>query len=211
MKGSNMPDKLVSDTQNRIKKMLAQSGLNVKDIANETHIPYSTVRDTLNVTGRLNIPWLNWFADHFGATADHILSRDRPDQKIGENFKLAREHAGFSLKDAHKLLGTSEYALDAIENGEMEAPVHVLRKAVEEYQVPADFILGMAEQNRDTEIITALFRDIKFLLICQDIHSRQELRRLFAMLRGLSENELGRLAKVIEQLVNEWIAAPPDK
>jgi transcriptional regulator with XRE-family HTH domain len=211
MKGSNMTDKLVTGAQNRIKRMLAQSGLSVKDIANQTHIPYSTVRDSLNITGRLNIPWLNWFADRFGITTDHLLSRDHPDQKIGENFKLAREHAGLSLKDAHGPLGTSEYALDTVENGEMEAPVHVLRKAVAEYQVPADFILGVTEQSRETEIITALFRDIKFLLICQDIHSRQELRRLFTMLRGLSENELGRLAKVIEPLVNEWIAVPPDK
>jgi transcriptional regulator with XRE-family HTH domain len=206
-----MNEQLVTDAQNKIKRMLIQSGINVKDIATDTDIPYSTVRDSLNITGRLNLPWLHWYADHFGVTADYLLSRDHPDQNIGDNFKAAREHAGLSLKDAHGPLGTSEYALDAIEKGEMEATVRVLWHAVEEYHVPSDFVLGVTGQSKDTEIITALFADIKFLLICQDIHGRQELRRLFTMLRGLSDKELGRLIKVIEHLINDWIAAPPDK
>jgi transcriptional regulator with XRE-family HTH domain len=206
-----MSTALVTRAQNKIKKMLAQGGLNVKDIANETHIPYSTIRDALNVTGRLSIPWLSWYADHFGATTDYLLSRDNPDNNIAENFKLAREHAGVTLKDAHGRLDTTEYALNDIENGDMEAPFHFLQKAVMEYQVPSDFILGVTEQSSDTEIITTLFRDIRFLLICQDIHRRQELRRLFSMLRGLSDNELGRLTKVIEHLVNEWISVSPEK
>jgi transcriptional regulator with XRE-family HTH domain len=159
----------------------------------------------------LSIPWLDWYADHFGATTDHLLTRDNPDKKIGENFKLAREHAGLTLKDAHGRLDTTEYTLNAIEKGDMEAPFHVLQKAVKEYQVPSDFILGVTEQSSDTEIITTLFRDIRFLLICQDIHRRQELRRLFSMLRGLSDNELGRLTKVIEHLVTEWISVSPEK
>ncbi len=206
-----MPDKLVAGIQNKIKKMLTQSGTNVKDIANITQIPYSTVRDSLNINGRLNIPWLNWYANHFGATTDYLLMRDNPDKKIGANFQAAREHTGLSLKDAHRHLGTTEYALDAIEKGEMEAPLCVLRKAAESYQVPSDFLLDADEQNADTEIITTLFRDIKFLLICQDIHRRQELRKIFSMLRGLSDSELGRLTKVIEHLVNEWIVIPPNQ
>ena len=206
-----MPDKLVAEVQNKIKMMLTQSSINVKDIANITQIPYSTVRDTLNITGRLNIPWLKWYADHFGTTADYLLMRDNPDKKIGVNFQAAREHAGLSLKDAQEQLETTEYALDVIEKGEMDAPLRLLRKAAESYQVPSDFLLGADEQSTDTEIITTLFRDIKFLLICQDIHRRQELRKLFSMLLGLSDSELGRLTKVIEHLVNEWIAVPPDK
>lgn len=206
-----MSDKLVTDTQNKIKNIISQSGLSVKDIAAETQIPYSTVRDSLNITGRLNIPWLNWYAEHFGITTDFLLSRDKPCKNIGGNFKLAREHADMSLKDACRRLVASEFALDAIEKGEMEPPVHVLQKAVEEYQVPSEFILGITEQSKDADIITDLFRDIKFLLICQDIHRRPELRELFSLLRGLSENELKRLVKLIEYLVNEWIAVPPGK
>lgn len=211
MKGLPMPIKLVTDVQNKIKKMLARNGINVKVIAEMTHLPYSTVRDSLNIAGRLNISWLNWYADYFGTTTDYLLARDKPDKIIGENFQFAREHAGLSLKAAQEDFGTTVYALNAIETGEMDAPLLFLRKAVDSYHVPSDFILGVAEQSMDTEIITALFRDIKFLLICQDIHRNNQLRRLFTILRGLSDNELIRLTKVIEHLVNEWILAPLEK
>ncbi len=202
-----MPD-IVDEAQNRIKMILDHGGINIKDIANETQIPYSTVREMLSRPGRLNIPWLIWYASFFGTTTDYLLSRDKPNKEIGSSLRLAREHAGISLKEAHELLGTSEYALEAIEKGEMEAPLSVLQKAVEEYRLPYEFIMGSADQAQDVTIITTLFRDIKFLLICQDIHKRPELQKTFSLLRGLPDKELGRLSKVIEYLVSEWIEAP---
>lgn len=202
---------IVNEAQNKIKKILEYGGINVKDIAQETQMPYSTVREMLSKPGRLNIPWLTWYASFFGTTTDYLLSRDRPDQEIGNRLKQAREHAGLSLKEAHERLGISEYALDAIESGAMEAPLSVLRKAAEGYKIPYEFIMGSTGQAQEAEIITTLFQDIKFLLICQDIHQRPELRKTFALLRGLPDKELSRLSRVIEHLVREWIEDPPGR
>jgi predicted transcriptional regulator len=75
MKGTNSIPSVVSDAQNKIKRILKHIGIKIKDVANETNTPYSTANEILNAPGRLNIPWLVWYADRFGTTTDYLLSR----------------------------------------------------------------------------------------------------------------------------------------
>ena len=121
-----MDTSIVDGAQKRIIGILKNAGISIKDVANETQTPYSTVLEMLTKPGRLSVSWLAWYADFFGITTDYILSRDNPNKEIGNSLKTAREHAGLSLKDAHKLLGTSECALETIEEGEMDAPLSVV-------------------------------------------------------------------------------------
>jgi transcriptional regulator with XRE-family HTH domain len=103
--------------------------------------------------------------------------------------------------DASALLGISEYALEAIEGGEMEVPLSVLRKAVEAYQVIYEYILGI-EQGSDVALAT-LFQEIDLILLCQEIYKRPELLKIYSLIRGLGEKDVGRLLRVIDCLVNE--------
>jgi transcriptional regulator with XRE-family HTH domain len=190
---------LVDKAQAKIKEILEREDLSVKKISSEKQLPYTTVRDVLHTPGRLNVPWLDWYAGFFGTTTDYLLSRDNPNKETGENFRLARENADLSLKESCGLLGISEYALRAIEAGEMEAPLSIFKKAIGVY------ILGTEQdgQGNDAEIFTSIFRDIKFLLTCQDIHKRPQMKKLFSMLRVLSDDELSRLSRVVEPLLHE--------
>jgi transcriptional regulator with XRE-family HTH domain len=196
---------LVDKAQAKIKEILEREDLSVKKISSEKQLPYTTVRDVLHTPGRLNVPWLDWYAGFFGTTTDYLLSRDNPNKETGENFRLARENADLSLKESCGLLGISEYALRAIEAGEMEAPLSIFKKAIGVYQVPPEYILGTEQdgQGNDAEIFTSIFRDIKFLLTCQDIHKRPQMKKLFSMLRVLSDDELSRLSRVVEPLLHE--------
>jgi transcriptional regulator with XRE-family HTH domain len=198
-----MDTSIVDRAQKRIIGLLKHAGISIKDVADEARTPYSTAREMLTKPGRLSIPWLNWYAGFFGITTDYILSRDNPNKEIGNSLKAAREHDGLSLKDAHKLLGTTECALEAIEVGEMEAPLSVVQKAVGLYGIPSDFIIGSTTQVQDAVIPAALFTDIRFLLICQEIHKKPELIKIFSMLNRLQDKDLVRLSKVIELLVND--------
>jgi hypothetical protein len=73
----------ITDTaQNKIKGILKHTKTTIKDISNQTNTPYTTVYETLNKPGRLNIHWLAWYASFFGVTTDYLLSRDKPDKEI---------------------------------------------------------------------------------------------------------------------------------
>ena len=193
---------LVNDIQAKIREMLDSEGISVKSISAERQVPYTTVRDNLHMPGRLNVLWLDWYASLFGTTTDYLLSRDQPNKEVGEKFRLARENAGLSLAEASSLLDTTEYALKSIEAGEMEPFLSTFQKAVEVYQVPPEYILATG-QGADEESIASVLRDINFLLTCQEIQKRPDLKKLISMLRPLSDDDLVRLSRVIEPILRE--------
>jgi transcriptional regulator with XRE-family HTH domain len=142
---------------------------------------------------------LDWYASFFGVTTDYLLSWDKPDAEVGDRLRLTREQVGFSLAEGAALLGISEYSLDAIEAGEMEMPLSLLRKAVEGYQVDYKFILGLEGQLDD---IAKLYQDIKFILLSQEIYRRKELVGIYSLLRSISEEDVGRISRFTACLVS---------
>jgi transcriptional regulator with XRE-family HTH domain len=194
--------------QKKILGLLKKNGLSIKKVAEMREIPYSSVREALKIPGRLTVDQLAWYAEHFGVTADYLLSEGglHEDMRdIGLNFKMAREGAEVSFTDAQKMLGVSGALLDLIERGEADASVGLLRKAVKNYGVSYDFILGATDSNEDVELLNVLFRDVRFLLTCQDLYRRPILKALFTSLRRLSDDELQKLVQVVDGIINLFL------
>lgn len=196
--------------QKKILNLIKKSGLNVREIAEIRKMPYTTVRESLNIPGRLTIDHLAWYAEYFGVTADYLLFEKETDKDlkdIGINFRMAREGAELSLENAQQKLGVTSILLDLIEQGKVDASVSLLRNAIVKYGVSPDFLLGAADANENSELINALFKDVRFLLTCQDIYRRSDLKVLFTTLRRLSDDELQKLGQVVDNIIDLFIKA----